>query len=157
MRKIVIILFVILLVGCSVEYYPDEIMPIVTWRFNDTLPDSLDEFEKKLYKQNKIFQNQLPEGVLSEEVGLKRLYVKYNYTIQEGTESNGDLIWKDLTAKILIESDNESLINSELLYKIHKKAVINLGDQDHSFFEGLYLLTDEFVGDVPTYEMYLGS
>ena len=147
---------------------PDSLMENVAWDFSQWAPDSLDAFVAHVEAYNRDLN--IDAGVLtlqplldlfgftllSHDTGLCHLFVRYSYGVAiEGSEGE-EIQWIDVVEQIEIMSETP-ITYGEVLFQIHRHAKKHLAENDHRFFEGLYLVEESKGQPAPTYEIFLGS
>jgi hypothetical protein len=130
---------------------PKSVLPDLAWSFKQPLPTSPAEFAAALRAYGKEVKVPVSEPELQTRFPLPSLDVTYTYA-QRG-ESGA---WTDVPVTVRIRRA-EPPTYTQLLYEVHFASAEKLKDQDHCFFEGLWLTELENERGVPVYELYLGS
>jgi hypothetical protein len=131
--------------------HPENILPDVAWSFRQALPENYSAFLFELNQYAKEIGAALREVELSSKLPFSFVDIRYEYGVQSPTG-----VWDDVV-KILRLRPSEAMTRGELLYEIHRACHAFLKDQDHCYYEGLWLLNEENEQGIPFYEMYLGS
>ncbi|TAG81252.1 MAG: hypothetical protein EAZ24_04520 [Burkholderiales bacterium] len=130
---------------------PERILPDTAWSFKEPAAESIAVFLAALREYGRQIGVKINEDELSAKMGIPSIDIEYEYGIQL---PNGS--WEDKTETVRLRP-SQSLTYGELLFEIHKVAREKLHDQDHCFFEGLWLTERYNEPGIPLYEMYLGS
>ncbi len=134
--------------------FPKQIMPEVIWVFDGKpFPKEADCTAAVTEYHDDICNRAGKRGVSwdAHEVVLKSPRVKIRHERwDDDEEGEGESV-------IELSTDNPAGFTAgELMFKMHNAVVEYLRDMDHKFYEGL-ALDDDATGDVPLYEIMLGS
>jgi hypothetical protein len=127
---------------------PPKILPDLAWSFTVPTPPDFDNFLFEVREYGTSVHVPVIESELSTRFPLAAVDVHYKYSVL----SSGK--WVDVPAIVHVRLA-KSPSYAELLYEIHRAVYEHLQDEDHCFFEGLWLR--EGSAGVPAYDMYLGS
>ena len=131
---------------------PDKMMPRVAWSFAEPAPASTDD----LIKQLDAYASSIKRKVNKRELGRvfpgKQLDIQYNYGVQRPSGH-----WDTIHVVVRVKERGKPLTFAEILLQLHEASHQHLKNDDHRYFEGLYLLDRPFEKGVPAYEVYLGS
>jgi len=131
---------------------PDRMMPRVAWSFAEQVPSSTDDLLKKLDAYAKSIKSKVNTRELQTVFPGKPLDVQYNYGVQRPSGR-----WDTIHVVVRIKERGKPLTYAEVLLQLHEASHRHLKNDDHHYFEGLYLLDKPFEKGVPAYEVYLGS
>ena len=130
---------------------PRKILPDLAWSFKEPLPANPALFVSALRAYGESVKAPVVEAELQSRFPLPSLDVEYTYAKQEDSG-----FWTDVPVKVRI-SRSAPPTYAEVLFELHIASAEKLQDQDHSYFEGLWLLDREYEKGIPVYELYLGS
>lgn len=131
---------------------PDKLMPRVAWSLAEPVPRSADDLIERLDAYAKSIKTKVNKRELRKVFPGEKLDVEYEYAVQHRT---GD--WDMLRAVARVKRRRTPLTFAEILFQLHKASHRHLKNQDHHYFEGLYLLEHPLRRGIPAYEVYLGS
>jgi hypothetical protein len=113
-------------------------------------PTSLDKFLLEVRQYGTRVHVPVIESELAMRLPFAAVDVHYKYSVLSAGA------WVDVPATVHVRFAKAPTY-AELLYEIHRAAYGHLHDQDHCFFEGLWLREGSNAEGVPAYDMYLGS
>jgi hypothetical protein len=129
---------------------PSSILRDLPWSFAEPQAESLPAFMSALREYCESIDVLFDEAQLQKPFPARALDVRYEYWVRE---PGGE--WREIEAVVQIRKDGNPSC-AEVLYLVHRAVAANVAEQDHHFFEGLFLVK-EIDGDVPLYELRLGS
>lgn len=130
---------------------PKKILPDLAWSFHEPLPQTPALLLAALRSYGEDIKVEVNNAELQDRFPLNALDIEYKYAERN---SGGD--WEDIPVTLRVRRTAPPSY-LELLFEIHLAAGEILKDQDHCFFEGLWLLDRQNEKGVPVYELYLGS
>jgi len=130
---------------------PRKILPDLAWSFTEPVPTSFNAFLGKLRAYAEHVNAPATESELGTRFPLSAVDIEYKYSVRS---SSG--VWDDVPVTVRVRRSTPPTY-AELLYELHAAAYDNLQEQDHCYFEGLWLVERENEKGIPVYELYLGS
>lgn len=133
--------------------YPDLLLENIYWSFKEPVPKSSTDFItaiKRYYDQ--VFKQHFDENLLTDLSPFYSLDIGYSYATQKA-----DGAWDDISMLVRIDGGKNRLSNADILWQLHKNVHTYLKDQDHCYFEGLGLCSEENELGIPYYLIWLGS
>jgi hypothetical protein len=132
---------------------PESILPDLLWSFMQPVPASVPEFVKAAEAYASETGYALNSAELERRFPVDRVDVEYAYHVREAESGP----WDERRKIVRVNADGHPLTYGKIIRDLHAAAYADLSDQDHHFFEGLFLLETEFEPGVPAYEVFLGS
>jgi hypothetical protein len=130
---------------------PRKILPDLAWSFKEPLPTNPSLFVAALRAYGESVKAPVVDSELQVRFPLASLDIEYTYARR--SESGA---WVDVPVTVRVRRSSPPTY-AELLFELHFSSAERLHEQDHSYFEGLWLLDKENEKGVPVYELYLGS
>ena len=131
---------------------PKTMMPRVAWSLAQPIPASAEDLINQLESYAKSIETELNKRELQRVFPGKQLDVQYKYGVQRPRGQ-----WDTIQVVVRVKARGKRLTFAEILFQLHQAAHQHVKNDDHHFFEGLYLLERSFERGVPAYEVYLGS
>ncbi|MDR1403601.1 MAG: hypothetical protein LBJ60_07880 [Tannerellaceae bacterium] len=130
--------------------YPKELMTDVYWAFYGGTYSSEKDFVQAVDKYHTELERKAEWRPGEVALQSKEVIILYSYW-----DENED---DEVEADFSLVADKNFFTAGELLFKIHNKVVENLQDDDHHFFEGLTLYTENgHETHIPGYALMQGS
>lgn len=130
-----------------------KILPRLAWSFSEPIPPSAEAFVVAAVVYAQEIDSDLDRNELLQVFPGTCLDIEYAFWIRS-TESGP---WTEVRKVVRIKADDQPLTYAAIVLRLHQAAYADLAEQDHHYFEGLYLLSHTFDPGVPAYEVYLGS
>lgn len=127
--------------------YPKEVMSNTRWAFYGGKYASQEDFVRAVTQYQTDMKTEWdPEQIV---LPYKEVTILYEYR----DEDEEDQTEEDFN----LTADKDFFTAGELLFKIHNQVVEKLENDDHHFFEGLILLSDDDNTGIPCYMLSQGS
>ncbi len=131
---------------------PSSFFESLAWSFSEPVPSSPEGMAAAVTSYNEEIGKSFEPSELTTPFPFLRIDLMYSYRVQQ---SGGE--WKEVSVIVRIDGSGKELTYSEILWHLHRAAHDHLSDQDHHFFEGFYLISQQAKDGTPVYEIHLGS
>ena len=131
--------------------WPQEILPDLAWSLAEPLQASPASLLEALQAYAAISGTRVDVAQLQTRFPSGSLDIHYSYTVR--TASGASI---DTTGAVRIRQ-TEAPSYLDILFELHQAAQPYMRNQDHRYFEGLYLLPLQLEPGVPIYELQTGS
>jgi hypothetical protein len=137
---------------------PESLLENIAWSFAEPIPDSPSDLVSAVAAYHAEINYPFDKKALTMLSPLSRLDATYSYKVEiPGKTMWEDVQWKKIPVVVRIDGGGKRLTYADILWQLHKEAHKNLKDDDHHYFEGLFLLPQPLESGVPAYEVYIGS
>jgi len=130
---------------------PEKLLTDLYWSFQATLPGNAQLMEAALREYHEDVGCDFNEKALLARLPISSLNIIFKYD-QRGITG----AWLKISEVVQIRR-TAAPTPSELLHELHFAVEDRLADQDHHFFEGLWLCDPKGADGLPVYELCLGS
>ncbi|MDR3014265.1 MAG: hypothetical protein LBV56_02425 [Delftia acidovorans] len=130
---------------------PEKLLTDLYWSFAEPLPGNAQLMEAALREYHEGIECGIDERQLQSRLPLSGLDIIFKYH-----QRSADGQWLELPAVVQIRRAIAPM-PAELLLELHFAVADLVSEQDHHFFEGLWLCEQQGSDGLPVYELYLGS
>lgn len=131
--------------------FPTSILPNLAWSFHHAAPGNVETFLAEIRQYCDGLNDAEAIALLQMHFPASALDIDYAYAVRG---PNGE--WDDVTETVRIRRSSPPTY-LDILFELQFAAERNLAEQDHCFFEGLWLQAKEYETGIPVYRLYLGS
>lgn len=132
---------------------PTKLFQNVCWSFAEPVPDTPGALIEALREYANELDLPDSSNALSQPLPFTDVCLRYSYTYRS---ASGE--WRDETKDLRVVAPlGTQLTGAALLWELHVGCQVDVGANDHHYFEGLHLLSPSSRGRPAIYEVSLGS